>query len=232
MPTSIQMEVVSVFEQTPVAQTPVAQTPVAHSPVRQRPPLGEHGGWEVSLARSSAALRLSDLTCVAKVLVLSDDASSEDWLGCGFGRTHRRDPGNLVVGSGPGEWLIFGPPATADELCSELSKRPEVSVIDLTHGGFVLRLTGAEGPSLLAKLCAIDLSDRVVGNGACFRSSVARVVCDVVRDDLDDVRSYLIHGDRSAGQYLFDALLQAGAEFGIDVDGYRETAIADEKSRM
>jgi hypothetical protein len=27
--------------------------------------------------------------------------------------------------------------------------------------------------------------------------------------------------ERSVGQYLFDALLDAGAEFGIDVDGFR-----------
>ena len=33
-------------------------------------------------------------------------------------------------------------------------------------------------------------------------------------------RSYLLHCERSVGQYLFDALLDAGAEFGVEVDGF------------
>jgi len=34
--------------------------------------------------------------------------------------------------------------------------------------------------------------------------------------DLD----HLLHCERSSGQFLFDALCDAGAEFEIDVDGY------------
>ena len=49
-----------------------------------------------------------------------------------------------------------------------------------------------------------------------FRSSVAKLVTDVVRDDRGATRSYLLHCERSSGQYLYDALLDAGAEFGIE----------------
>jgi len=42
----------------------------------------------------------------------------------------------------------------------------------------------------------------------------------VVRDDVDGVRSYLLHCERSSGQYFFDALLDAGQEFGIDIGGF------------
>jgi hypothetical protein len=46
------------------------------------------------------------------------------------------------------------------------------------------------------------------------------LVTDVIRDDLaDSTRSYLIHCERSSGQHLFDCILDAGIEFGIDVDG-------------
>ncbi len=44
----------------------------------------------------------------------------------------------------------------------------------------------------------------------------------VVRDDLTGIPSYLLHCERSSGQYLFDALIEAGSEHGIDVDGLRE----------
>ena len=37
---------------------------------------------------------------------------------------------------------------------------------------------------------------------------------DIDPPDTDDTRSYLISCDRSFGQYLFDALLDAGEEFG------------------
>ena len=53
------------------------------------------------------------------------------------------------------------------------------------------------------------------------RASVAKVTCDIVRNDVNGIRSYLISCDRSYGQYLFDAILDARHEFGADapVDG-------------
>ena len=74
--------------------------------------------------------------------------------------------------------------------------------------------------SSAAKRCAIDFSEAVTPNGAAFRSSVAKLVTDVVRDDRDEEISYLLHCERSSGQYLFDALIDAGDEFGIEVDGF------------
>ena len=43
------------------------------------------------------------------------------------------------------------------------------------------------------------------------------MTCDVARNDVDgdDAPSYLIFCDRSFGQYLFDALIDAGDEFGL-----------------
>jgi glycine cleavage system aminomethyltransferase T len=54
---------------------------------------------------------------------------------------------------------------------------------------------------------------------------VAGVPCDIVRADLDGAQSYLLHGDRSYGQYLFDAVLDAGEELGMGVAGYPEAEI-------
>jgi heterotetrameric sarcosine oxidase gamma subunit len=94
-----------------------------------------------------------------------------------------------------------------------------VSVIDVTHGRALVRLTGADAARLLSKVCAINFADAVTPNGSAFRSSVAKVATDIIRDDVGEQRSYLLHCERSSGQYLFDALLDAGVEFGIDVDG-------------
>jgi heterotetrameric sarcosine oxidase gamma subunit len=86
-----------------------------------------------------------------------------------------------------------------------------------------MRITGARAPELLAKVCGVDLSEEVTPDGAAFRSSVAKLVTDVVRDDREGERSYLLHCERSSGQYLFDALIDAGEEFGIEVEGFVAT---------
>jgi heterotetrameric sarcosine oxidase gamma subunit len=95
-----------------------------------------------------------------------------------------------------------------------------VSVFDATHGRALMRITGVHAADLLAKVCGVDFSEEVTPDGATFRSSVAKLVTDVVRDDRATERSYLLHCERSSGQYLFDALIDAGDEFGIEVEGF------------
>ncbi len=144
-------------------------------------------------------------------------------LGTRFGRTVRDAHGALVVGSGPGEWLVLDAPGTASTLHGRLAELVAAtgefaSVVDLTHGRALLRLVGRRSADLLAKVCAVDLADDTVPDGAALRTSVAALVTDLVRDDVGGVPSYLLHCERSSGQYLADALLDAGAEFGVRVD--------------
>ena len=126
-------------------------------------------------------------------------------------------------GSGVGEWLLLGPAGSAGALMDRASARigddDVVSLVDLSHGRALVRLTGDDASRVLSKLCGIDLADEVTPNLRAFRSSVAKVVTDVVRDDFDGTRSYLLHCERSSGQYLFDVLVDAGAEFGLEIAG-------------
>jgi heterotetrameric sarcosine oxidase gamma subunit len=137
-----------------------------------------------------------------------------------FGRAARDATGALVVGSGPGEWLVIDAPGTQGTLHDRLEEHVAasdefVTVVDLTHGRALVRLQGRRSADLLAKLCAIDLADDVVPDGAALRTSVAKLVTDIVREDAGGMPGYLLHCERSSGQYLVDALLDAGAEFGI-----------------
>ncbi|WP_028925246.1 2Fe-2S iron-sulfur cluster-binding protein [Pseudonocardia acaciae] len=173
----------------------------------------------VPASTTGAALTLSDASALLKTLVrATPDGPARTTLGTPFGRAAREADGSLVIGSGPGEWLLLGTPA------SVVSRRVAgleelVSVVDLTHGRALLRLTGQRAADLLAKVCAIDLSDDVTPDGAALRTSVARLVTDLVRNDLDGTPSYLLHCERSSGRYLWDAVLDAGAEFDIAVEG-------------
>jgi heterotetrameric sarcosine oxidase gamma subunit len=183
----------------------------------------EHG-WEVSARRSVAELKITDCTPLAKTLVLASMGGElARTLGVPFGRAVRDAQGALVVGSGPGEWLLLSTPGTGAKVRERVEQIQEgelVSVFDATHGRALVRITGTRVPDLLAKVCAIDFSEAVTPNGAAFRSSVAKLLTDVIRDDLDEERSYLLHCERSSGQYLFDALIDAGDEYGIEVEGF------------
>jgi heterotetrameric sarcosine oxidase gamma subunit len=215
---------------------------IARSPVRPVQP-AVLAGWEVTGRAAAAGLTLTDVTPLAKVLVRAPaDGAVARALGVPFGRAARDRDGALVTGSGPGEWLVLGPAGGQSalrqrlaELTAPAAARELVTVLDLTHARALLRLTGPAAAGVLAKVCAIDLADSVTPDGTAFRSSVARVVTDVARDDQarDDqdrpsrpVPSYLLHCERSYGQYLFDALLDAGAEFGIDIDRFFPTSPA------
>jgi heterotetrameric sarcosine oxidase gamma subunit len=205
----------------------VAETaPIARSPIAPVPPTTVEHGWEISARRSAAEVKITDCTPLAKVLVLApSDGELAHALGVPFGRAARDEYGTLVIGSGPGEWLLLAAPGTSAAVIQRARAIQDgglVSVFDATHGRALVRITGSRAPDLLTKVCAIDLADEVTPDGAAFRSSVAKLVTDVVRDDRRDSRSYLLHCERSSGQYLFDALIDAGDEFGIEIDGFVE----------
>ena len=207
--------------------------PVSRSPIAPAPPVRVEAGWEVSGGRSDAALTITDCTALAKVHLRAPwNGAMAKALGVPFGRADRdgasQEGGWLVVGSGPGEWFVFAPPGAAAAAAGWLGtmaadSAPEefVSVVDLTHGRALMRITGPDAADLLARLCGADLHDDMAPDGAALRSAVAGVATDIIRDDRAGVPSYLLHCERSSGQYLFGALVSAGESLGIGVDGFR-----------
>jgi len=200
--------------------------PVARSPILPAEPVVV-AGWEVEGARSASPLTLADLSALAKTLVRAPARGAmASALEVPFGRAARDASGALVTGSGPGEWTIIGPlgeglpqRARLEAVAAGRAGGELITVLDVTHGRALVRLTGPAAPDLLAKVCAIDLADHRTPNGTALRTSVAKLTTDLVRDDQEAVPSYLLHCERSYGQYLFEALLDAGAEFGIEADG-------------
>ena len=200
---------------------PIARSPIASQSTSLR------DGWEVSSARSEAPLRITDCTPMAKVCVRANpEGSLARAIHVPFGRAQQDQQGSLVIGSGPGEWLLLDATGTAPALVDRIRRLAGgefASAIDLTHGRALIRLTGGDAARLLAKLCAIDLSDITTPDGSALRTSVASVVTDVIRDDEGEAHSYWLHCEWSSGQYLFDALLDAGMEFEIGVSGFLAT---------
>lgn len=197
-------------------------TALARSPIRPAPPVGVLAGWEVSLRRSPAALTLADCTPTAKVLIhAAANGPAAAVLDVGFGEARRRR-GSLVARCWPAQWLLVGAagsaPALIEEWRTALAGDAFVSIVDVTSGRALLRLTGQTAADLLAKICALDLGR--APSGSAFRTSVAKTPAEVVRHDRSGQPSFLLGCDRSCGQYLFDAVLDAGAEFSIDTTGF------------
>ncbi|MAG04066.1 MAG: hypothetical protein CL406_05570 [Acidimicrobiaceae bacterium] len=170
------------------------------------------------LSTPDGGLSLEDASASTKVLVrAARNTAAGAHLKVTYGRSRHRRDGTLICGSRPGEWTLLADPGRGAELVASLPDEGFVSVVDITHGRAMFRLSGADSIGVLAKVCNIDLADDMTPDGAVFSGSVAKVTCDLVRDDRDAGRSYLISCERSFGGYLFAAMADACAEFGINV---------------
>jgi heterotetrameric sarcosine oxidase gamma subunit len=198
-------------------------------------------GWEVAAGGAIGDVAVGDLSAVAKVLVKAPMvAEVEETLGARFGRA-AWDRDRLVTGASPGEWLVLAPVGSAADTVAHYRSRLAgteglVTVMDLTHGRALLRVSGDATLALLRRLTAVDLDHRFVPPGAALRTSLARVVTDLVRDDVTGRPSYLLHCERSSGRYLVESLLAAGADFGARLVGgappWPDHAVGTEESAI
>lgn len=211
-------------EKTARAANHTGSVPVARSPLALEGETVIVDGWEYAARAAAGPLVVADRSTLAKVQVRA--AATPEVIaaiGTRFGRVAWR--GNrLVVGSGPDEWLVLGAPGAAGEIAEDLrslvgaADPREVAIIDLTHGRALVRVSGPETMSLMERITAVDLDDRLVPNGSALRSSLAKVVTDIVRDDRDGSPSFLLHCERSSGRYLQESLLAVGADLGAVAD--------------
>ena len=197
-----------------------APEPVARSPLAIVGTATVIDGWEYSSGAVAGPAVVADRSAISKVHIrVETNPAVTSALGARFGRSAWTGD-RLVVGSGPDEWLILGPPGHAAAIAEDLEHAVRavspgpVTVVDLTHGRALMRISGPETTRLLRRVTAVDLDDRLVPNGSALRTSLARVVTDLVRDDYEGLPSYLVHCERSSGRYLQQSLLAAGSELG------------------
>jgi len=198
-----------------VAETASPQGPASQGLAFESPAVRDYP------TSAGSHLTLADASATTKWLVrAAADGPTADQLGARFGTSRVAPGGALVLGSRPGEWIIVG---TADEVAAAvagldgLSGQEFMTALDWTHSRAMFRVTGADATRMLEKVCGIDWGDHMTPDGAVLSASVALTTCDLARNDVDGTPSYLIFCDRSFGQYLFDALIDAGNEFGLTV---------------
>jgi len=188
-----------------VAESPAFESPVVRS-------------YEFS---SGGPLMLTDASPTTKWLIRGEVGGAvADRMDVPFGSSRPAEGGAFVLGSRPGEWIVVGPADAVAEVVAGLDGLDSsefVTALDWTHGRALFLVTGMDAPRMLEKVCSLDWSDAMTPDGAVASASVAKVTCDIARCDGDSAPSYMIFCDRSFGQYLFDALIDAGEEFGLAV---------------
>ena len=168
------------------------------------------------LSTLNGDLILTDVGATTKILVRAgSETAAGIYLSTPFGSSREMTDGVLVCGTRPDEWTLYADPEMTYEVIETIPEEGFVTVIDITHGRAMIRISGSCSSRALAKVCNIDFADDMIPDGAVFSAAVAGVSCDLVRNDQKEGQSYLLTCERSFGYYLFVALADAGIEFGI-----------------
>ena len=131
----------------------------------------------------------------------------------------------LAAGLTPDEFLILTPPGAEKELATLLEAEIAAetifaSVIDLTSGLVGLSLSGPKSTAVMRKLCAIPFFSREFPNLHVAQSSFAQVRGTIIRQDRGVFPSFEIFADCSYSAYLWETVLDAGREFGMQPVGW------------
>ena len=170
------------------------------------------------LTSPDGSVTVADAASTAKVQVRAGtDTAAAAALDVSYGSSRRWADDVLVCGTRPDEWTIYGAAGQAAAISATVPTDGFVTVIDITHGRAMLRITGSNAAASLNKICNLDLGEELTPNGAVFSASVGNVGCDLVRDDQDGQTSFLISCERSFGRFLFVAVADASTEFGVQI---------------
>lgn len=146
-----------------------------------------------------------------------------------------QDGGELAARLAPGEVLILGAQSGSqsgeDDLPARLAAAwAEAPTLPETPRGFPVPradshawflLTGADSPTMFAKLCGVDLRPAKFALGRIAQTSIARLNGIVIRDDKGGLPAYHLLVDSASAGYLWGCLRDAMAEFGGTPIGVR-----------
>jgi heterotetrameric sarcosine oxidase gamma subunit len=133
----------------------------------------------------------------------SADRSAGEWM-----------PGVRLLQVGPQRWLVVDRRDRLESLTASLARAADAGfvVTDLSQARTVLRIAGRKARDVLAKGCALDLHSGVFPVGSCAATSVAGLAAVLVA--VDGAPTYDLHVTRTYGQYVWEWICEAAAEYG------------------
>ncbi len=198
-----------------------------------------YGSVDAEVRAIREQVGLSDMSPLAKLDIQGKDvfASLGQKLSLGLsletvpvGRVVRVPPQALQLDAQAGGLLcslarnharLISPPGTADAVHARVeSVRQQtadpacVHLTDVTSNFTAVQIVGPRSRDLLRKLTALDLRPAQFPDLSCAQGSLARIHALVLRADIQAPLAYQVYCGREVGTYLWDALLDAGQEFG------------------
>ncbi|NIR29827.1 MAG: sarcosine oxidase [Gammaproteobacteria bacterium] len=132
----------------------------------------------------------------------------------------RQSDGALAARLSHDEHLVLSDLAARGHTCARLEQAwsvasaPRCFPMPRRDTHFWYLVSGVSAPTMLAKLCAVDLRASRFANDRVAQTSLARMNVAVIRSDLDATPAFHVLGDSSLAEYLWPCLLDAMNEFG------------------
>ena len=175
-------------------------------------------------ARQAESLGLADLTPLPRIGFKGWTVAP--WLagrGAAMGeesnRAYAQADGTRIARLAPGEALVLAGRSGEGALIETLDKAWSMAEADGCYRvardetSCWLLLAGTHAPSMLAKVCAVDLRPQVFAPDAIAQTNVARLNVIVIRSDIGGVPAFDLITDVASAVYLWGALLDAMAEY-------------------
>ena len=143
------------------------------------------------------------------------DVAMKAWFGFGlpaFGRASFGPAGNLVW-TAPNQWLAVSTQASFDDWQERLADL--ASVTDQSDGRALVRVSGPEARTVLAKGVSIDLHPAVFTAGSAAATGVAHMAVHLWRQDGAD--AFVVAVPRSFAGSFWSWLMTASAFHGAEV---------------
>jgi sarcosine oxidase subunit alpha len=210
-----------------------------HRQVEQGAVMAEGDGWqrparygpvEDEVARVRSSVGLHDVSPVGKLLLQGDDvtsalqAAAADAVTLDIGRVarHRLEGESGVVDVvvarlAADEALVLTGPGQAPAVAGILAHSPDACshAVDVTSALAGFKVAGPMSYRLLALVTELDISPREFSNMSCAQARFAEIHGTVLRRDLGGLTNYDLYVGREYGVYMWDALTEAGEEYGL-----------------
>ena len=187
--------------------------------------LGDEHGWDTALSFSSPqgeaqavrqSVGLSDLSRIPKFEMRAGNLDPAPALD-GDARIWRQRKGQSLVTCSPEHRASVA--AQLDHYAASAADSSPVYVSDVTPIYAALLLAGPRSAAVIGKLADLDLSSEALPNLACTQTGIHHVYALVARQDLPSVRAYLIFTGREYAEWLWETVMHAGHEFGMQPFG-------------
>jgi len=215
----------------PEVKHPVKRSPLHASLTRAGASLREVSGWlvaenfgdartEVSAVRLGVGL--CDRSAAPKFELTAKDLDAAWGAVLGgdtpaAGRATAARWGVACRMSAQQAFLVLDEPGGSlpDEAAKDASPASCRHLVERTDGYGGLLLCGRSAPGVVRKLCALDVREEQFPDLSCAAAPLAGVWAVLVRRDRATLAGYEIFFSREYGDYLWNAVLEAGAEFDI-----------------